>query len=269
MCQLLGLSFNQEISPVSPFKTLVRNSSLHPDGWGVAYYIYGGRRAKLFKESSAAHDSQLASFLTKYDQFKSKTVVAHIRKASTGIVSDDNTHPFNRYINGRDFVFAHNGTLINPGRLKPLHFLPIGNTDSEAAFCYLLSCMRTSESLRFCKAEHNAYRDSDFLKIHEILREINVKAAGSFCCIFSDGNYLYCYRDLQEARNLFSMRYPKFSSNMPITKNLINKNSPIKPVTSCKGYVVATEPLISGDWQPFVGGQLMVFKNGEMVANLQ
>lgn len=65
------------------------------------------------------------------------TVVAHIRHATRGGLSLANTQPFQRELDGRMVVFAHNGDLGEPmpsgGR-----FRPVGETDSEAAFCALL-----------------------------------------------------------------------------------------------------------------------------------
>ena len=37
--------------------------------------------------------------------------VAHVRKATVGAPGLQNTHPFKRVLWGRDWVFAHNGTL--------------------------------------------------------------------------------------------------------------------------------------------------------------
>jgi glutamine amidotransferase len=53
-------------------------------------------------------------------------------------VALENTHPFVRELWGRYWVFAHNGDL---GGLPPrLHgaFRPVGDTDSERAFCWLM-----------------------------------------------------------------------------------------------------------------------------------
>jgi len=269
MCQLLGLSFNKEISPVAPFSKLVSNSLFHPDGWGVAYYIYQSKRPAIFKESIPAHESQLARFLIGYAGFIAKTFIGHIRKATTGSVTYDNTHPFNRYHAGCEYVFAHNGSLSKPKRLSRLYFQPIGNTDSERAFCYLLTQLRRSEITRIRRGVEKGYLHTDFVIIREILLEINARAVGSFCCIFSDGEYLFCYRDLKEARNLVSMRYQEYLPNKSVRPKQMNKNSTHGPGTATQGYVVATEPVTEGDWQSLTGGQLMVFKNGELVANIQ
>lgn len=268
MCQLLGMSFNRAISPIGPFSKLVSNSVLHPDGWGVGYYSDESKRATIFKESIPAHESQLVRFLIRYKGFYAKNFVAHIRNATRGTVTLDNTHPFNRYYDGREYLFTHNGSLSRSKRLSRLYFKPIGDTDSERAFCYLLTQLRRYEIKRVLRDHDNGYGAMDFQKIHEILQDINDKAVGSFNCIFSDGEYLFCYKDLQEARNLFWMKCQKYLSIKRDRKNLINKKSAYRREPDTQGYIVATEPSINGSWQSFTGGQLMVFRNGHLEASL-
>src|SRR5690606_26361790 len=72
---------------------------------------------------------------------RSTNVVSHIRKATVGRVALENSHPFMRELWGRYWVFAHNGDLKNYH--PPLHaaFRPVGDTDSERAFCWLLQEM--------------------------------------------------------------------------------------------------------------------------------
>ena len=77
---------------------------------------------------------------------KSHNVVAHVRKATVGAVTLENCHPFVRELWGRYWFFAHNGDLkeFNP----PLHgsFRPVGSTDSEQAFCWLLQELNKSHA---------------------------------------------------------------------------------------------------------------------------
>ena len=58
-----------------------------------------------------------------------------------GTVSLANTHPFVRELWGRNFVFAHNGT-VKAAKKHPLgRFHPIGETDSEHAFCVIMDAL--------------------------------------------------------------------------------------------------------------------------------
>jgi glutamine amidotransferase len=50
----------------------------------------------------------------------------------------ENTHPFTRELWGRYWTFAHNGQLTGYKRLPTGRHRPVGDTDSEHAFCWLL-----------------------------------------------------------------------------------------------------------------------------------
>jgi glutamine amidotransferase len=114
----------------------------HKDGWGIAYVE--GRDAQVIREPSPAASSPFARFIEKAPM-QSSLVMSHIRRATRGRVALENTHPFARELGGRLHVFAHNGTLDlrdAPG-LGLGRFRPIGETDSEWAFCALLARLET------------------------------------------------------------------------------------------------------------------------------
>lgn len=113
----------------------------HRDGWGVAYYEDADVR--LIKEAEAAADSDWIRFLRDHD-LRSHIVTAHVRRATMGERAYRNTQPFVRELAGRAHLFAHNGWL--PGitarsDFRSRRFCPIGETDSEQAFCALLERM--------------------------------------------------------------------------------------------------------------------------------
>jgi glutamine amidotransferase len=74
--------------------------------------FYEGRAARVFKESVPAAQSRCLAFISDYD-FRSTTIIAHIRKANPPEIgrAPANTHPFERELGGRSWVFAHNGKL--------------------------------------------------------------------------------------------------------------------------------------------------------------
>ena len=92
---------------------------------------------------------------------KSRAVVSHIRQANRGCVSLENTHPFTRELWGRVWTFAHNGQLKGVKDRMLTFYEPVGTTDSEHAFCWLLQQL----SQRF--AEEPAAED-----LHAALREL-------------------------------------------------------------------------------------------------
>ena len=68
---------------------------------------------------------------------KATTVVAHIRKATEGVVSPENTHPFVRDLWGETWAFAHNGDLKDFHPETGLHYRPVGQTASEPFATYV------------------------------------------------------------------------------------------------------------------------------------
>ena len=113
----------------------------HRDGWGIAYCE--GPDLRLIKEAEAAAGSAWIAFVEAY-HLRSPIVVAHVRRATVGERSYRNTQPFARELAGRMHLFAHNGWLSGIeriSRLEPRRFHPVGETDSEQAFCILLDRM--------------------------------------------------------------------------------------------------------------------------------
>ena len=112
------------------------------DGWGIAHYIDGDVR--LLKEASAARDSACLNFVQSHP-LRSDLVMSHIRHAIQGAPTVRNCQPFVRELGGAMHVFAHNGNLDRSDldRLAMLDgFRPVGETDSELAFCVLLERLR-------------------------------------------------------------------------------------------------------------------------------
>lgn len=144
MCRLFGFRsvINSQVhrSLMSADNALGVQSAGHPDGWGVAYYI--GNAPHLIKSSDTALSDHI--FQRVSGVVSSETVVAHIRKATQGLLSPLNSHPF-QY--GR-WIFAHNGNLrgfpAHRDELRALlhpHFrrFVLGDTDSEIFFYLLLT----------------------------------------------------------------------------------------------------------------------------------
>jgi glutamine amidotransferase len=138
MCELLGMSANVPTDIRFSFTGLARRggeNGPHRDGWGVAFHE--GRSCRCFHDTEPSASSALAT-MVRDAQFKSHIAIAHVRRANRGRVALENTHPFTRALWGRTWSFAHNGQLKGVKRLPTGAFTPIGTTDSEHAFCWLL-----------------------------------------------------------------------------------------------------------------------------------
>lgn len=146
MCRLFGfrsvIDSQVHRSLVNADQSIAAQSEWHPDGWGVAYYIDDAPHVTR-SASTALHD-QL--FRRVSGIVSSQTVVAHVRKATVGVNSVLNCHPFQH---GR-WVFAHNGDVPDfercrarlEARIAPrLRRFILGETDSERIFFLFLSCL--------------------------------------------------------------------------------------------------------------------------------
>lgn len=144
MCRLFGfksvLDSQVHRSLIEADNALADQSTKHPDGWGVAYFRED--IPHVIKSTDRAIDDHI--FHKVSGVVASKTVLAHIRKATQGKHTLINCHPF-QY---GHWVFAHNGNLKNfdSFRGKLLEFVSsklkpfiLGSTDSEVLFYILLT----------------------------------------------------------------------------------------------------------------------------------
>ena len=200
MCELLGMCFSRPVIPSISFLGFRQRGEHHPDGWGIAFYP--DNSAQVIKEPVRAGSSALSDFLKDYTGVSSRIIIAHVRKASVGSNFHRNTHPFQREVEGKDYVMAHNGTLRDFRETLGLtYFHPIGDTDSEHAFCYLLD--------RIIKNRIRAWKKADFEWLLLAISKAN--KFGTFNCLFSEGEHLFAYRDKDGKRELnFVKRTPPY-----------------------------------------------------------
>lgn len=253
MCELLGMSFNQPVSPNLSFRGFRHRGESNPHGWGIAYYP--DESVQVIKEPIKADKSSLSEFIKNYPKIKSKILIAHVRYTSGTSVTYKNTHPFHRELNGREFVFAHNGTLHNYRGLETGRFKPVGETDSEYAFCHILNSIENEQI--------NSWTNRSFEWLHDKIKEIN--NYGNFNCLFSDGEYLFCYYDKNGYNGLcFVHRKAPYSQVQLLDEdfevNLAEEKNP-----SQTGFIIATMRLTDERWENFHSGELIVFRNGDII----
>lgn len=254
MCELLGMSFNVPVRPSISFRGFRQKGKKNPHGWGLAFYP--DKSAQVIKEPLRADESPLSRFLQKYAGIRSKIFIAHVRFASKGQPSYANTHPFQRELNGTEYVFAHNGT-IDISRMELGRFKPVGETDSEHVFCHLLDCIE--------KKRNNPVETGRFFDwLAEKLKEINKH--GTFNCIFSDGEHLFCYCD--KNRHNAGLSYVERKSPYGRIR-LLDEDWEIclteEKDPNQRGFIIATKKLTDEPWETFKPCELIVFKNGCMI----
>jgi len=140
MCELLALSSRHPTAVTLSLSAFAQHRG-SADGWGVAFHDTGDVR--LYKEPELAAESQWLELIQQRG-LAASLILAHIRHATRGHRTLANTQPFTRELGGRMHVFAHNGRFDS---IEDDHagdwrrFRPIGETDSEIAFCILLERM--------------------------------------------------------------------------------------------------------------------------------
>ncbi len=239
MCELFAMSANQPTDVGHYLTRLIPRggkSGPHADGWGVAYFE--GRASRVFKDAVPASESRYLSLLAK-SRLKSTTVVAHIRRANPASAGRTaaNTHPFEREWNGHSWIFAHNGKLpglADVSQCTPGRFQPLGNTDSERAFCMLLDAIATN-----VKHGSAIFPGDVTAAIEPVVNELS--ALGEFNFILSNGEYLFVHAHTQ----LHVLEQTFYTS--------ISRNSQV---------LLATAPLTNENWRLLSPGGIRVYQSG-------
>jgi glutamine amidotransferase len=248
MCQLLGMNGNTPTDIVFSFTGFATRAVEHKDGFGISFFE--GPGVRCFVDHHSASDSPVAEMVRRYP-IRSRHVISHIRKATQGGVALQNTHPFVRELWGRYWVFAHNGDLKDFHPKLHAAFHPVGNTDSERAFCWLL------QELAKNHASVPSVRD-----LTETLRELAPPVArhGSFNFLLSNGDALWAHgaTRLHWLVRQHPFRHARLQ-DQDLTVNFAEHTTPNDRVA-----VIVTEPLTADeDWQAFAPGELRVFQDGQ------
>jgi predicted glutamine amidotransferase len=233
------------------------------DGWGVAFYQ--GLDAALFKEPSAAAESAMVRFLERHGP-STQLAVSHIRHATWGTVQFSNTQPFMREVGGRPHIFAHNGYLTEIDVCNVFGDgvdMPIGNTDSELAFCALLARMRPLWS--GSGVPSLAARMSLLAMFAADLRMLG---AANF--LYADGDVLFAHGHLRakrldgplESPGLWTLRRRR----TPADADPAHLAGVVAEHGQTSAVLIASVPLTGEAWQPMYTGELIAVRNGRVVA---
>lgn len=257
MCELLGLSALRETRLTFSLEVFARHGGLedhHRDGWGVAFF--DAPDVFLCREPRPAAHSPTVRFLERHGP-ASRTVISHIRRATRGDVRLANTHPFARELGGRIHVFAHNGAV--PGVLeRPLsgRFRPVGDTDSEHAFCLLLDRLAPL---------WDAGAPSEETRVAAVRAWCAEMARlGPFNMLYGDGELLFAHAHRRRQRDgrvappglwLLQRRCVEPSARTEAAGLGVHG-------ASQELVLLASVPLSDEDWRPLSEGALVVCRDG-------
>lgn len=230
MCEIFGVSARKKVKINPMLESFYSHSNEHRNGWGLA--LLDRTPISIDKEPVKALDSEyLKEKLSK--EIWTKRCISHIRMATIGGMSEDNTHPFTRYdYSGRRWVFAHNGTIFESEVLSPYQYIQKGTSDSERILLYIIDVM--DRHFEEQKSSLNGQKRMEL--IDEIVRTLAPN--NKLNLMIEDGEYFYVHKN--EEDTLYYLELDE-------------------------GIAFSTKPLSNDNWKPLPINQLLVYRDGELI----
>jgi glutamine amidotransferase len=256
MCELLAMSSRHPTTVTASFAEVALHGGVvgpHRDGWGLA--SYEGADVRLFREPAAAGTSACVRFLQDHP-VAATLVVGHVRRATQGAPALANSQPFVRELGGRMHVFAHNGDLAgSPALVARGACRPVGDTDSERAFCALLERLR------------GPWQDAEGVPPLPVRLAIvsafaaTLRELGPANFVYSDGDALFVHGHRRQQGGGLGVRPPGL--------HLLCRRCAAEGVGDEPQDVVlvASVPLTGEAWQPLEEGEIVVMRSGRRVAS--
>lgn len=254
MCQLLGMNCATPTDITFSFRGFSQRAGItsdHSDGFGIAFFE--DKACRLFVDNQSAVESPIAELIRNYP-IKSRNVIAHIRKATQGKITLENSHPFIRELWGRQWIFAHNGDLHGFDPVLTGKFTPVGNTDSERSFCYLLDQL----------VAKFGYVEPSLEEIFAVLEDISPQVAehGTFNFCLSNGKALFSYATTK--LHWIVREYPFQPARLIDLDVEVDFSSVTTPEDRVA--VITTEPLTDNEkWLAYQPGEMILFQHGKPI----
>ena len=266
MSELVALCFDADASPSIRFAAPQPTDASPPQdrpvalyGWGVGWYPSSERGAAVLKDPTSSGDVAVNDVLRDWNRFRSTVFLCHLRGHQRQRNQED-AQPFVRSYGGRQWIFAHDGDLA-PDWAKRLPlpddpaFEPLGRTDSEHAFCLLLS--------RFRAAHHRSIADVAPDELRAWMAALN--QGGQLNALLTDGEHIAVYRDAGGKGDLYWTRRipPHASTELSSHGVQIRLDAPQDPNRTC--LVFSSVPLSDDAWRATSPGELLILRRGSIL----
>ncbi len=226
-------------------------------GWGFGWYPEDAAAAAVVKDSTSNDALEFATMLSSWKSFNSTNFLIKIRGASK-TYTQESTQPFVRSYAGRDWLFMHNGeldrrrltVLFEQSRANSFH--PIGTTDSEYAFCVLLSRVKTAAARTLSDLPWETWR-SWFLELDEL---------GTADFSISDGRHSVVYHGAGIEPTLSYDRFLPTANQLKITAPEIEISLDNPTDIYRTALVVSSHRFGGGGWRAMEPTQMLVLRRG-------
>jgi transglutaminase-like putative cysteine protease/predicted glutamine amidotransferase len=250
---LLAICYDSPASPTIHFRKGNR-----PDGWGFAWYPRDGVGASVLKDPHVEYDISVATAVQRWDRFRSSIFVCHSGTHRGRSFTD--THPFVRSHAGRDWIFAHNGELgrnldVTLPLDEGLGFEPVGHTDTEHAFCWLMGQVRAAGA--------RSLSDLPWQTIREWLQRLN--ELGSLNVVWSDGLHVVAYHDRNGFNALHHLRRLPPPTTKKLETDLLELDVSNSVDENRTFTIISSQPLSDEPWSQFAPGEMRVISRGQLI----
>lgn len=268
MCELFGISSRHPTGVRSSLTEFARRgggTGPHSDGWGVAF-LHDGDVQLIREPEPSAHSEHLRFIHERHTP--SALVISHIRKATQGSVCLRNTQPFSRELGGRPHIFAHNGDLgaiRGELDLTGTRFRSIGETDSEHAFCYLLSLLEPLWQTSAADCNEPPSLDQRLERFGEFVDRMTTFGAANF--LYSDGDALFAHahRRRQDDGELCAPGLHLLIRDRH-EGDAIENVDPASTSIEHEMVLLASTPLSDENWQPLPEHTVLAIRQGRIAS---
>jgi len=230
--RMLVMSFEGQLAPVFDIGCLSPEAP-PADGWGLGFYGENEPSVSLHKEAQPAQVPGRSQVMRNFEANSSSIFIMHIREARWGGESLANTQPFQRTWSGREWLFAHAGSMRYPIETSSdAYFEAVGSTDSELIFCELMS--------RIAARKWRNLGYVDFQLLRDWFAEFNTH--GTMPAVITDGRDVAVFADAEEPLYLWELQPPH--GELVFGDSDLEVDLTSRGARSRRGLVFCTRPLI-------------------------
>ena len=198
---------------------------LNGDGFGIGWYVpeVTTEPVTFVSVNPAWSNRNLRNLAPK---IKTECLIAHVRAASVGEVSESNCHPF-QYNN---ILMAHNGGVEEFSKIKRHLRSPLsdelynwikGQTDSEHIFASLINNLKTTYDAITPETVVDSFEHT-FRNIKHLMTKYEIQEPAYLNMVFTDGNFLVATRyvtdDKEEPLTLYHSEGSRYVVEDGITR---------------------------------------------------